>query len=146
MTTPDFTPVSVSTDTPDFTPVSTIEFTLYGDVYYGVPELTLEDSFSYEGLLGQLNDTNASTEARVEVMKTVIRTLLVPDSAERLIAGTKDRHKPIGTPTLLKIFNYIMTEYGGRPTTPGADSSTGSDSPAPGTSSTANTSHEESTP
>lgn len=146
MTAPDFTPVSVETDAPDFTPVSTIKFTLYGDTYYGVPELTLEDSFIYDGFLAQLNDKSSSTQERVEVMKTIIRTLLVPDSAERLIEGTRDRNKPIGTPTLLKVFNYIMTEYGGRPTKPGEDSDSGSDSPAPGTPSTESTSPEESTP
>lgn len=146
MTAPDFTPVTVSTDTPDFTPVSTIKFTLYDDTYYGVPELTLEDSFIYDGFLAQLKDTSTSTQERVELMKTIIRTLLVPESAEKLIEGTRDRNKPIGTPTLLRIFNYIMTEYGGRPTKPGEDSDSGSDSPAPGTPSTASTSPEESTP
>lgn len=146
MTTPDFTPTTVSTDGPDFTPTSSIKFTLYGETYYGVAELTLEDSFEYESLLPQLQDESRTTAERVETMKMIIRSLLEPDSAERLIAGTRDRHKPIGVHTLYKVFNYIMTEYGGRPTTPGADSSTGSDNPAPGTPSTVNTSPEVSTP
>lgn len=146
MTTPDFTPTTVSTDSPDFTPTSSIKFTLYGETYYGVAELTLEDSFEYESLLPQLQDESRTTAERVETMKTVIRSLLEPDSAERLIAGTRNRHKPIGVNTLYKVFNYIMTEYGGRPTKPGADSSDGSDSPESGTHSTGSTSHEESTP
>lgn len=146
MTIPDFTPTTVSTETPDFTPVSNVKFTLYGEEYRGVPELTLEDSFQYENLVMQLNDKDSSLEKRVETMKMVIRTLLEPDSAERLINGTRDRQKPIGTNTLYKIFSYIMSEYGERPTLPGEDSSTGSDSPASGTPLTENTLPEVSTP
>lgn len=146
MTTPDFTPTTTDTDSVDFTPTSSVRFTLYGEEYFGIAELTLEDSFSYESLLPQLNDGSRTVTERVETMKTIIRTLLEPDSAERLISGTRDRHKPIGTRTLTKVFNYIMGEYGGRPTTPGADSSTGSDSPESGTHSTVSTSPEESTP
>ena len=73
-------------------------------------------------------------------MKQVIRTLLEPDSAERLIGHLTDRRQPVGMSTTVKIFQYIMSEYGGRPTTPGSDSSVGSDNPESGTLSTENSS------
>lgn len=146
MSGPDFTPpVPPSAETPDFTPVSNVKFTLYGEQYHGVAELTLEDSFSYDTLSAQLGQTDRSTQDRVETMKSIIRTLIEPNSAERLIAGLGDRERPIGVGTLMKIFKYIMDQYGDRPTTPGSDSSAGSDNPAPGTSSTESSSPEVST-
>lgn len=137
MTTPDFTPSTPTSGVvPDFTPVSDVQFTLYGETFYGVVELTLEDSFNYENLAMQFSDTNRTVAERVESMKTVLRTLLQPDSADRLIAGLNDRQKPIGLTTVMKIFKYIMETYGERPTNPGSDSSVGSDNPESGTPST----------
>lgn len=141
MTIPDFTPVTVDTETPDFTPQSTVKFMLYGEEYYGVAELTLEDTFAYDALSMQLNDTTRTIEQRVEAMRQVMRSLLQPDSAERLIRGLGDRDKPIGYRTLMKVFSYIMSEYGERPTEPGSDSSVGSDDPESGTPSTENSPH-----
>lgn len=142
MTIPDFTPVSTNDDTPDFTPSSNVKFTLYGEAYFGVAELTLEDSFNYETLSTQLGNKEHTTEQRIETMKAIIRTLLEPDSADRFIAGLKNRHKPIGLSTTMKIFKYVMDQYGDRPTTPESDSSVGSDNPAPGTPSTESSSPE----
>lgn len=137
MTTVDFTPTASLDDAvPDFTPVSDVQFTLYGETFYGVAELTLEDSFNYEKLSNQFNDASLSTQQRVESMRSVLRTLLQPDSAERLILGLSDRQKPVGLPTVMKIFKYIMETYGERPTDPGSDSSVGSDNPESGTHST----------
>lgn len=134
---PDFTPpVPTNDSTPDFTPVSNVKFMLYGETFCGVSELTLEDSFNYEMLAGQFSDRSLTTQQRVESMKTVLRTLLEPDSAERLIVGLNDRRKPIGMSTIMKIFKYIMETYGERPTNPGSDSSVGSVNPESGTPST----------
>lgn len=146
MTVPDFTPAPASTgETPDFTPVSTVKFTLYGETFYGVPELTLDSSFHYETLSQQFADKDRTPEERIESMRMVIRTLLEPDSAERFIGGLTDRQKPIGIATTTRVFKYIMESYGERPTTPGSDSSAGSDSPESGTPSTASSSPAEST-
>lgn len=142
MTTPDFTPIEASTEIPDFTPTGGVKFTLYGELYLGTAELTLEDSFSYESLSKKLGDTTLSVEQRIESMRTILRTLLEPDSAERLITKLSDRQKPVGLRTTNEIFKYIMGEYGERPTTPGSDSSAGSDDPESGTRSTESSSPE----
>lgn len=141
MTVPDFTPTPPSTNgVPDFTPESKVRFTLYGETYVGIAELTLEDTFSYEKLSTEFSDKERTNEQRVESMKQVIRTLLEPDSAERLIGHLTNRQQPVGMTTTVRIFKYIMSEYGDRPTTPGSDSSAGSDNPVSGTHSTENSS------
>jgi hypothetical protein len=143
VTTPDFTPAAPTTDVPDFTPLTGPPFTLYGEVYYGITELTLEDSFNYEHLSARMGDTTLETSERVEVMREIIKMLLAPDSAERFIDKLSDRRQPVGTTTINKILRYVMSEYGDRPTTPGSDSSVGSDNPESGTRSTENSSAEE---
>lgn len=137
MTVPDFTPTPLSTNgVPDFTPESKVKFTLYGEMYVGIAELTLDDTFNYEKLSTEFSDKSRTNEQRVESMKQVIRTLLEPDSADRLIGHLTNRQQPVGMTTVVNIFKYIMTEYGDRPTTPGSDSSAGSDNPESGTPST----------
>jgi len=127
---------------PDFTPPPGPRFRIYGEVYEGVREIgadtIIEVMASVQNLEGEPGD-------QVRLIKEIMTTVLVAESAQRFVANMSNRVEPIGLRTLTTTLNWLIEQYTGRPTEPGSDSSPGSESPESGTSSTATTSDEEST-
>jgi hypothetical protein len=141
-------PATVSIDLddegiPDFTPPPGPRFRVYEEVYEGVREIAADTIL---GVLANIQNMEGSKpEDQVQTIKDIMTTVLVAESAERFVANMSNSAAPIGLKTLMTTLNWMIEQYGGRPTEPDSDSSPGSENPESGTSSTATTSAEVST-
>jgi len=114
-----------------------LKFEIDGDVFEAAPALpadTLMDfATQFEGM-----DENDGAKAQL-AMVTVLETVLVPESFQHFRARMGDPQQPIELDQVNDVVQWIMSEYGMRPTLPSERSSDGSPSPESGTSSTENT-------
>lgn len=135
----DFTPTR--DDIHDFTVAKPrVQFKLDEDVFVGVRDIPAIKAMEFSGHADKMQREDVTMEERIALFIDILRLLLEPESAERFIARLSDSSNPIGTPTMLKIVPWLFEKYSMRPTTPGSDSSAGSDNPESGTSSTVSTS------
>ena len=81
--------------------------------------------------LGILDDVKKLTgvsfsNAPLEAISSFLRAVLLPESADRFIARFNDKANPIGISAFMMVMNWLLEEYGLRPTQPSSPSSTGS--------------------
>jgi hypothetical protein len=86
-----------------------------------------------------------SLPEQFELLTGVLELVLLEDSYALLRKRMKDRHNPVELDQLNDIIEYLMSEYGLRPTQPSPDSSDGQPNPESGTNSTETTQPEAST-
>jgi hypothetical protein len=79
-------------------------------------------------------DTNAET---IDKILDFFGIILMDEYVDKFKAGTVSKTKPIGMPQVMGIINWLLEEYGLRPTQPSADSSSTSESADGSTPSTA---------
>lgn len=131
------TSVNATDDMMDFSlPPRNLRFRVDADVFEAVSELATEQALLFADEAELLGDEHASAQARLDVIKKLFHLVLLPESAERLVARLSDTTNPIGPDRFMKILTYLMELYGLRPTEPDSDFSTGSDVRETGTSST----------
>lgn len=141
----------------DFTqPPKVVQFRIDDDVFRGRPALpaqTMADfSLAVEGF-----DTESTTARQgFDAMMDALEMVLIPDSFKRFRLRMNDPEKlakeaaergepapepfvPIELGQITPIVEYLMSEYGMRPTGPSESSSDGHSNPASGTSSTEST-------
>ena len=137
----DFTPARDPNAVEDFTEERPrVQFKLDGDIFTGVREIPAVKAMEFSGHADKMARPDVTMDERVALFMDIIRLLLVPDSANLFIHRLGDTENPIGVKTMLKIVPWLFEQYSLRPTTPGSDSSAGSDNPESGTSSTVSTS------
>lgn len=133
--------VTASGEMMDFSVRTTaLQFKIDGDVFTGVRDLAADTAFEFSAYATALSADSTNPENRKNIMKSMIRALLVPESAERFIARLSDTSNPIGLATCMDVVHFLFERYGLRPTQPDSDSSSGPDNPESGTSSTVSTS------
>lgn len=127
--------------------VSTHRFKFNGDEVYEAPAVIPFDALTNLGKMSGrfTNITTMEPDKLVELLGEVFDGILLPDSARRLKDRLTDRENSIDVMRqVIPALNWLLEEYGLRPTEPSPPSSTGpSDG---GTSSTAGAPPEASTP
>lgn len=121
-----------------------VQFRVDGDDFEAAPaipaEILAEFAARYEGV----NEAEGVRET-YQMLVSVLDLVLLPDSHTLLQSRLKDRANPVDIDQLTEIIEWLMEQYGLRPTRSSSGSSDGPQNPAPGTSSTASTPAEEST-
>lgn len=69
---------------------------------------------------------NMTAETATESFAEFFKVVLQPESAERMNAKLYDRMNPLDSEQANEIMEWLMEEYGLRPTSPSSDSSDGS--------------------
>lgn len=135
------TNVLTSEEMMDFSlPPRNLKFKVDADVFEAVPELATERALTFADEAANMDDDDVTTRQRMDIIEKLFHLVLVPESADRLIARLSDPINPIGPERFQRILTYLMEQYGLRPTEPGSDSSPGSDVRETGTNSTASAS------
>jgi hypothetical protein len=135
----------------DFSRPKTIKFRLdhvggqlagQPEYFNAVPALPALHLVQFANAMEQMDEKDAGEQAHV--FKDIYELVLTEESAERFIARMSDKNDPISLPQAMEIVEWIMSEFGMRPTQPSEASSDQSASPGDGTSSTPSASNGES--
>lgn len=111
-----------------------IKFKVDDDIFEAVPDIAAELAMEYASQLELLTNTEENTlNSQKEVVHSTIRLILFEESADRFIARLRDRKNPIGSQRFGKITEWLLEQYGLRPTEQDSASSTGSESQDSGT-------------
>jgi hypothetical protein len=108
------------------------EFKVNDDEFRAVAQLPSDYAFD---ITRQLREAGTDTDAQKVVWHSFFDVVLL-EGKDVFIARLSDFRRPITFDQQMKIFNWLMGEYGMRPTRSSDGSSSGSDDPVPGTSST----------
>lgn len=130
-----------------------VQFELDGDVFRGKPHLPAQTMIDFTLKVGEMENDNATAEQGFRTMMEALEMVMMPDSYKLFRDRMRDPgddaagpgYVPVELDQVTEILEWIMAEYGLRPTAPSEDSSDGSSSPEPGTNSTDSTSDGEST-
>jgi hypothetical protein len=130
-----------------------VEFTLDGDVFRGKPHLPAQTMIDFTLKVGEMDEESASAKDGMDTMMECLQMVLMPDSFKRFRERMKDPAADVGPDAaaspdfvpieleqVTEILDWVMGEYGLRPTKPSEDSSPGLSSQESGTSSTDSTS------
>ena len=126
----------------DFTTTrpAVVRFKLDDDVFEAVPQISAINALDFSSRYSSLSDKNVSLEEATAMIHELIRMVLLPESANRFLDRMHSQTNPIGVDKFYEVLNWIFEFYTERPTQPGSDSSTGSDTRVDGTTSTVSTS------
>lgn len=132
-----------------------VQFTVDGETYRGRPYLPAQTMVDFTLRVEKMGDTATGSDGFATMMES-LEMVLMPDSyrkfcdrmkdplaglsSEEAAAITELPYRPIELPQLNQILEWLMEEYGMRPTQPSSNSSAGSPVPGSGTNSTDGTS------
>lgn len=114
-----------------------IKFKIDDDVFEVAPALPAGVLMDFATDFQKLDKESGEDQKRS--MMTILETVLVAGSYQRFTQRMQDRLQPIDLEQVNDVIEWIMEEYGMRPTEPSEDSSGGQPGPASGTPSTENT-------
>lgn len=123
-------------------PRRSIKFRVDDDVFEAAPDIAAELVLEYAGKaeqLERLEQENVQPDQQRDLVHSLFRMVLFPESADRFIARLSDPTRPIGHRKIAEITQWLFEEYGLRPTGSDSASSTGSENQDAGTSSTEST-------
>lgn len=116
-----------------------IKFRVDDDLFEAAPDVAAELVLEYADQAEQLERDGVNPAQQRDLVHSLFRMLLFPESADRFIARLSDPTRPIGHRKIAEITQWLFEEYGLRPTGPDSASSTGSENRDAGTSSTEST-------
>lgn len=129
-----------------------VRFTIDDDTFMGKPHLPAQTMIDFSMKVESLSEDDTSSEAAFGTMMGSLKMVLMPDSYKRFRERMNDPspegddavrapdYIPIELDQIPEILDYLMGEYGMRPTKSSGGSSTGSPDPESGTNLTASTS------
>jgi hypothetical protein len=88
-----------------------IPFKINEEVFWAVPHQPAALLFD---LAAAVKET--SLEGQINALATFMQTMLVPESYERLKERMRDTERPVSFPQLMRIMEWLMEQYSGRPT------------------------------
>ena len=122
-----------------------VEFKINDDVFRGKPYIAAQTMIDFTLGIDKLGD-DISAQQGFDILSESLQLVLMPDSYKRFRDRMRDPSSPdfaemtgqppIDLPLVNSVVEWIMEEYGMRPPTSPASSSTGSPSPESGTNST----------
>lgn len=115
-------------------PRRVLKFRVDEDVFEAAPDIAAELALDYADKVEKLTGDGTSMAQQKEIIHSLFRMVLFPESAERFIERLSDQQRPIGQQKIANITRWLFEEYGLRPTESDSVSSTGSESPVAGTS------------
>lgn len=86
------------------------QFTVDDELFVGVANVPAADSLTISDKLA-LFDSELDSRERLRVITEVIRVLLYPESAERLVQRLSDRDRPISLTQLINITYWLLERY-----------------------------------
>lgn len=129
--------VPITPDMQDFSEsIGERHFVINGEVYTIVQDLPALTLLNFAEKYDQFQTGN--TDDYGELITSIIRMILEPDSAELFIKRMQDSSKPIGLKSVRRVLPWVMEQIGLRPTEPSENSSDGSTNPELGTNSPEN--------
>lgn len=109
----------------DFTLVrKEIKFKLGADYFYAVPDMPGLTGIEFGAKMEQIS--NGTPDEQPKIIEEIFRMILKPDSADRFVERLRSNENPIGVRPMNNVMNWLMTQYGMRPTEPSEESSDGS--------------------
>jgi hypothetical protein len=126
-----------------------VEFKIGNDVYRGKPHLPAQTMIDFTLRMEGMSEETATPQQGFDTMMECLQMVLMPDSFTLFKSHMKDPSadagsapdfEPIELPQVTDVLEWVMGEYGLRPTKSSGDSSDGQSSPASGTNSTDSTS------
>lgn len=130
-----------------------VQFTMDDDTFRGKPHLAAQTMIDFTLKVGEVEEESATAQQGFDTMMECLEMVLMPDSYKLFRSRMKDPGPavsgdaasapdfvPIELDQVTEILDYVMGEYGLRPTKPSEDSSPGPSSPESGTNSTDSTS------
>jgi hypothetical protein len=115
-----------------------IEFKIDDDIFRCHPRLPAQTLIDFTLEVEKLGDEMTS-EQGIETLIGTLKMVLIPDSYKRFHDRMSDVDYPIELPQANEIIQWVMGEYGMRPTESPEASSNGQPSPASGTNLTEST-------
>lgn len=116
-------------------PAKVIQFTIDEDTFTVVPRLPAQTLIDFTLRVEKMGDEPTS-EQGIEAMIDTLKMVLLPDSYKIFHDRMKDPLRPIELVQANQIIEWVMGEYGMRPTKSPEALSTVQPSPASGTNST----------
>lgn len=89
-----------------------VRFRVNGEDFEAVAELPVFTALELADRLTTLDDPDAPLDDRAEVIRELLRALLVPESAARFDARLSDRARPIGAVTFQRVLSWLLARYG----------------------------------
>jgi hypothetical protein len=122
-------------------------FKIDDDVFEAAPAMPAATAFEFLAAVQDIGKTDgAAAGEKVRLIVDTFKKILKQESAERFERRMADVDQPVEIPQVTEVMLWLLERYGLRPTRPSSESSPGSDTPAPGTSSTDGASSPGSTP
>ncbi len=119
-------------------PRTRVRFAVDGDVFDAPPVIPAQVLMEFASRSKAAADAG-SLDQRLAVVLDTLETILMPESYALLSARIRDKDRPVGLEQLNDILEWLLEQYGLRPTRPSGDSSDGSPNPESGTPSTEST-------
>ncbi len=110
-----------------------IPFKVDDDVFHAVADIAAELAMDYAQKLEVLQADTTNVESQKEILHSTMRLVLFPESAERFIERLSDQLHPIGQKRVADITQWLLEQYGLRPTESDSASSPGSENQEDGT-------------
>ncbi len=116
-------------------PAKVIQFTIDEDTFTVVPRLPAQTLIDFTLRVEKMGDAPTSKQS-IDAMIDTLKMVLMPDSYKVFHDRMKDEVRPVELAQAQEIIEWIMGEYGMRPTQSPEPSSNGQLNPASGTNST----------
>lgn len=113
-----------------------ISFEIDGDEFEAAEAIPADELARAITTLNSTNPETASATAQMDAFKSFMETCLFPESYERFAYRLGNKANPIDIDQVNAISEWLVEQYGLRPTRPPAGLSDGQPSPGPGTLST----------
>lgn len=130
---------TVDLDITDFTEEQRrIPFRIYDQVYECAPDLPALVLIEFAAMAEKAGSSGSTFDDSMKsLFVDMFQMVLTEESAERFIAGMRDKQHPITLTMVMKLMPWVLEQFGMRPTEPSDSSSGGSPTPTSGLNSTA---------
>lgn len=98
-----------------------IKFRINGELFEAAPDVAAELMMKFADQAEILDNPGATNEQRSEVIRNLFYMVLMPESADRFVARLNDPENPIGIRIFTEVTQWILEQYGLRPTEPDSD-------------------------
>lgn len=116
-----------------------IQFKVGEDIFECAPAIPARTLMNFAVKFDSITEKSSGSQ-QMDAMVSILEAALKPDSLKRFLERMEDNEDPIDLLQVNDIVEWVMGEYGLRPTTSPEPSANGQQLPGDGTNSTASTS------
>jgi len=114
-----------------------ISFEIDGETFEAAEAIPADVLAEGVTVLNGVDPETATATDQIGALKSFMEMCLFPESYERFSYRMGNKANPIDLDQVDQVASWLVEQYGMRPTQPSSDSTDGSPSPVPGTTSTA---------